>query len=253
MKSLSKLLWVSTLVVFAAACGGGGGGGGGGSSITASAGGVTQSGANASGGQNQNPPIVQPVLQSLAMHSDTEPDNWEQLLTGLSDETSASPLVQNYGAWNDPEYPYVSFGLSVHGSRTFGMVYGDLSPAPPNPAEGTSVTYRGVAYRYNIGPRTSEGGWADVTLYGFNYGDKNNASPLVEVSLTFQRFGRNLIVTWDDVPVTGNGFNAADTSADTTYTLRGNFFGPNHESVGGVFHEVSFGNPSAEGAFGAKR
>ena len=276
-RSSSKLLWVSTLVLFAAACGGGGGGGGGGGVATAAGSGGTTSSFTVT------PPPPDPKtfpICSLDSLADLTCDpTTHQLPTAqrlstvsLSDWTCVTgrcPLA-DYGIWlkfshhgvaefraSDPAVlPFrggLSYGVGPGGNR-------QLAGETPTAIRGTTFVYTGRA----VAAR-SRG-----LLQGHDYADGNvriniAATPAprdgdpVEVIIRWRHPPnnpalRNILPTqmawnYDLGIVLENGSFSYDAGTGAQRTiLKGQYYGPNHEEFGGVF-----GRDGWNGAYGAEK
>ena len=158
---------------------------------------------------------------------------------GVSLPFSAAPNAEDegtahtsLGAWNHMQ-PVVVVEVSNGGLQGRMAAAGGQTYADSLPVSG-SATWRGEMFALDGDSRLVRGGAA------FTIDDL--ATPAVDVELTPQG---HAAMTWDDLPVTGSGFAARDSKSDY---IRGEFYGPEAEEVGGVFERNRL-----LGAFGATR
>ena len=160
----------------------------------------------------------------------------------------------NYAGWMDHSLFFVSKVRFMDTSdgfeqlETFNHSLGNASRT--NPVSG-GASWKGVMAGFDISDTATEGnlieGDATVTIDDFS-------QPAVDVALTALRdrsTGSNRpSMIWNGVPVSGGVFWSAGVESDPPAEsgIMGQFYGPDHEEVGGVFvrNQIS-------GAFGAKR
>ena len=152
----------------------------------------------------------------------------------------------DFGGWLDHSYFLALADFHRPGGRLNGDVLGlSLGQATgTNPLSG-AATWSGVMLGRDVSASATRGneiqGNADLTIGNF-------AVPRLNVAFTnisdVDTGRRRADMTWDDVPLTGGGFS---TGPDGN-SVQGQFYGPNHEEVGGTFER-----DRVIGAFGAAR
>ena len=150
------------------------------------------------------------------------------------------------GGWLDHSF----FLVEADFHRTTGPLNGDVEGSSIGSATGTNplsggATWSGVMVGRDVSASAARGneiqGNADLTIGDF-------ADPRINVALTnisdADAGRRRADMTWDGVSVRGGGFS---TGSDGN-SVQGQFYGPNHEEVGGTFER-----DQVMGAFGATR
>lgn len=196
-------------------------------------------------------PTVQRTPSTLSLADirkrDFDPLEYEALRRGVSTAVHQDDSASEFGGWMDHSFFFVATWNPVRGDplhpteSTFTDVYSIGDASGSNPVSG-SATWTGVMAGIDENEDASTfgnllRGDATVRIPSFT-------SPAVNVSLTNIRDnatgGTHNNISWSSVPLSSGGFRASG--------LRGQFYGPGHEEVGGIFlrNEIS-------GAFGASR
>ena len=147
-------------------------------------------------------------------------------------EGEAGTTYTSLGAWTHMHPVVVE--VSAEGLAGRLAAVGGGTSATSLPALLGSATWQGELFALDTDNRLVRGG-ATLTI-------DDLATPVVDVELTPEG---HAAMTWVDLPVTGGGFSARDSASDY---LRGAFYGPAAEEVGGVFERNRL-----LGAFGAAR
>ena len=161
---------------------------------------------------------------------------------------TVSPEVTSWGFWGDHGFAALAIGegplaatiegTSFSGTFSSAQAYVAGDATGTNPAGTGSATWTGIAEASPTGAPARLMGTATVTIADLS-------RPQVDVGIDLDEGGVDRALRWTDMPLADGGFSAG--RAGTDY-LRGNFHGPAHEEVWGVFDTTGY-----LGAFGAKR
>ena len=155
--------------------------------------------------------------------------------------------VLGYGGWLEHSYfaarTHVIKGGGSEGAGTsFSFVLGNATGTNPTSGSGT---WEGVMVGVDVSETDARGnpiqGDAAITIGDF-------LNPMVGVGFSnvfdLEAGTTRPDMTWQDIPLTDGSFQSGSGSDQ----IKGQFYGPNHEEVGGIFERNLI-----LGAFGAKR
>ncbi|WP_423906218.1 transferrin-binding protein-like solute binding protein [Candidatus Spongiihabitans sp.] len=153
-----------------------------------------------------------------------------------------------YGGWLDHSFFFVQASeQTAPMADPFTVGYGvSIGNAPgTNPAATGGATWTGVMVGGDVSDTASRGngiqGDAEIDIDNF-------ANPDVDIRFTniydLDSGSTRGDMSWDDIAVTGGAF----ATGSGTNQIQGEFYGPDHEEVGGVFERND-----VLGAFGAQR
>ena len=161
-------------------------------------------------------------------------------------EPYANEWYVEFGGWLDHSF----FIANKDIDRTTGHLNEDVEGASIGRATGTNplsggATWSGVMVGIDVSASAARGneiqGNVDLTIGNF-------ADPMMDIAFAGIRDidtgAQRADMTWENIPVTGGGFS---TGADGN-SVQGQFYGPDHEEVGGTFERNQI-----IGAFGASR
>ena len=152
-----------------------------------------------------------------------------------------------YGVWGEYGYAEASFGIGPFTDTSQGVGFsGDVktatafvlgSPTWSNPAGVGSATWRDPAEAISVSSYQRRSGTATITMADLLVPEID-----VDVAIGGRQIGS---AAWDNITLDRGWFGVGLYGQDA---LAGNFFGPQHQEVYGVFDTGAY-----VGAFGAKR
>ena len=171
---------------------------------------------------------------------------------GKGDIVGTPADYTGYGGWLDHSF-FVSefnrFNDELLKNTPFNYSYsiGDATGSNPTAESGSGV-WTGVMVGADVGATAARNskiqGDAKITIADFD-------DPVASIAFTnihdLDARGRRPDMIWSAIPVTAGGFERAGEGA-VKNVIRGKFYGPNHEEVGGIFERDQI-----LGAFGAAR
>ena len=172
--------------------------------------------------------------------------NIGQIRSRSNQGTAEQVDVVHYGGWLEHSFFAVEVGYFPSITTEVGLAYsiGDSTGTNPTAIAGRTATWTGSVVGGDYSSQYAGHvihGTATVTV---DFGASNvdvEFSNLVDLDAT----GRSIAnMNWDNIAVSGGKFSRG-SGADL---IRGQFYGPNHEEVGGAFDHNQIG-----GAFGAIR
>ncbi len=159
----------------------------------------------------------------------------------------------SYGGW----LTYSAFEIGVAASPSFtgsevslalALSYGDGTRSNPSDIAGMTATWSGVMAGVDMSSANRENfihGEAEATVDFANSDMDVTFSNLVDLNDANRNSAlNNMNWTWQNLSLTNGAFR----SGSGTHQIKGQFYGPNHEEVGGTFERNR-----VIGAFGAAR
>ena len=276
-RSSSKLLWVSTLVLFAAACGGGGGGSGGIATETGGGGTTTTT-------TTITPPPPPDILPLCTYDEFFTCDETQERFPNAVFDTSS------FGSWNcvEDQCPISAYEIvlthSIHGIARFADFFntsdthlgaisygmGSVGKRPldgPAPTfdetskilDGVTFIYTGEAIGYNPSPSsgsTIREGNVRINIRGGTPGD-STGDP-IDITLQLQGLPQwswrhsddpaRIRVTNTFIYEEQEGPPSNRVNVSPRNRITGRYYGPNHEEFGGTFLRDGW-----QGAYGAEK
>ena len=193
---------------------------------------------------------VQPTPSSLTLaditRKDDDPLQSLGVRRGVNRAIYQRKSVEEFSGWMDHSFFFVSVWNPTSGTplnpseSTFSHVYSVGEATGSNPTSG-GATWTGVMA--GIDERENRSTFGNLVEGDAQVRIDNFSAPAVDVMLSNirdrQTGDSHSNISWDDVPLTNGAFS--------TSSVNGQFYGPNHEEVGGIFLRNNI-----SGAFGAK-